>query len=335
VTATASPASAPTAAVPARRWLPGLVGLGLIWGSSFMFIKIAVSSLPAAYVALGRIFFGAVVLVALLVILGQRVPRDASFWAHTTVVALVGIAAPFTFFSYGETQISSVLAGIWNATTPLIVLPMAVWVFRTERLSPRRLLGLVLGLTGALIILGVWRGVAGASLSGQLFCLAAAACYGIAIPYTKRFLAHRPESGVVMSACQLLIATGVLAIAAPLLSGGGPDLRTLTWPVIGSVVVLGAVGTGIAFVINLHNLRLVGASTASMVTYIIPIFATLLGVLVLHERLDWFQPVGAAVVLLGVAVSQGLLSRRSRPPSRHAPDQPLPLCSDESGEGRT
>ena len=127
---------------------------------------------------------------------------------------------------------------------------------------------------------------------------------GVAIPYTKKFIAPRPESGTVMSVCQLLIATAVLAVSAPLLSGSWPDPRTLTAPVIGAVVALGAIGTGLAFVINMRNIRLVGASTASMVTYVVPVFATVLGVVVLREQLEWFQPVGAAVVLLGVAVSR-------------------------------
>ena len=136
-----------------------------------------------------------------------------------------------------------------------------------------------------------------------------------------------------MSACQLLVATGVLLIAAPLLSRGLPDPTAWSWPVIASVVALGAVGTGLAFVINMRNIRLVGATTASMVTYVVPVFATLLGVLVLRESLEWFQPVGALVVLLGVAVSQGLLSRRRAP--KPTAERPLPLCSGESGDGRT
>ncbi len=233
MTTTAPPVAAPTAAVSVRQWLPGLAALGLIWGSSFLFIKVGVSALPPAYVALGRVLSGAVVLVAFLAIIRDRLPRELNLWAHNAVVAVLGIAVPFSLFAYAETQISSVLAGIWNAVTPLIVLPMAVAVFRTEKLTTRRVLGLTLGLVGALIILGIWRGVGGASLSGQLLCLAAAACYGVAIPYTKRFIAPRPESGAVMSACQLLVATGVLLIAAPLLSRGLPDPTAWSWPVIG------------------------------------------------------------------------------------------------------
>ena len=330
MTGTTHPAPVVAAPVALRRWLPGLLGLALIWGSSFLFIKIGVLALPAAYVAFGRVASGAVVLVLLVLITRERWPRSLKLWGHNAFVGVVGIAAPFSLFAFGETHISSVLAGIWNATTPLFVLPMAVLVFRTELLSPRRVLGLALGLIGALVILGVWRGVGGVSLSGQLMCLGAAVCYGVAIPYTKRFIAPHPESGTVLSACQLLVATVVLAVASPILSGGGLDPAKVTWPVVGAVLALGVLGTGLAFVVNMRNIRLVGATTASMVTYIVPVFATLLGVTVLREPLEWFQPAGALVVLSGVAISQGLLSRRART----SPDilaDPKPLCSTEAG----
>ena len=141
-------------------------------------------------------------------------------------------------------------------------------------------------------------------------CLAAAACYGVAIPYTRRFIAPRPESGLVMSVCQLLIATVVLGVVAPLAGGGFPAVLDLSAPVVASVALLGVVGTGLAFVINLRNIRLLGASTAAMVTYVIPVFATIIGMVVLGEALAWYQPVGAVFVLLGVAVAQGVGSRR-------------------------
>jgi drug/metabolite transporter (DMT)-like permease len=116
-----------------------------------------------------------------------------------------------------------------------------------------------------------------------------------------------------MSACQLTVASAVLAVVAPLVSRSVPDVTSLSWRVVAAVVALGAIGTGLAFVINMRNIRVVGASTASLVTYMIPVFATIIGVLVLGEHVQWFQPVGALVVLLGVAVSQGLLPRRRTP----------------------
>lgn len=290
-----------------------MVALALIWGSSFLFIKVAVAELHPLYVALGRIACGALALGVVVAATRQRLSTDPRLWAHNAVIAAVGTAAPFSLFAYGEQRVSSVLAGIWNSVTPLVVLPMAVLVFRTERFTSRKVVGLTLGFVGALVILGIWRGVGGSSLSGQLMCFAAAACYGVGIPYQKRFVAGRPESGLVISLIQLLLATGLMAVIAPLVTQGVPDIAALSWRAIGSVVALGALGTGIAFVIHMRNIRLIGATVASMVTYIIPVFATLIGVLVLREELTWFQPVGALVVLVGVAISQGLFTRRRSP----------------------
>ena len=294
------------------RWIPGLLLLSAIWGSSFLFIKVGVSELPALFVAFGRVAGGALALLVVVALTRDRLPRDLRAWGHHTVVAVVGVAAPFSLFAFGEQRVSSVLAGIWNSITPLVVLPMAVLVFRTEKMTARRMIGLALGFAGALVILGVWQGVGGASLAGQLMCLAAAACYGVSIPYVRRYITPLPYSGVVSSLCQLLVATALLAIVAPVFSGGFPDVLSLSWPVVASVAALGVLGTGLAFVLHLRNIRLVGASSASTVTYIIPIFATVIGVVVLRERLDWFAPVGAAIVLLGVAIASGIRLGRRR-----------------------
>jgi drug/metabolite transporter (DMT)-like permease len=279
--------------------------LAAIWGSSFLFIKVGVTELHPLFVALGRVLGGAVALVVVVLLTRDRLPRDPRFWGHNGVVAVLGVALPFSLFGFGEQRISSVLAGIWNSVTPLIALPMAVLVFRTEPMTRRRVLGLVLGFVGAATILGVWQGVGGSTLAGQLMCFAAAACYGVAIPYTRRFISPRPESGVAASASQLLIAAVVLAVVAPLVAGGYPRVTELSGSVLASVATLGVLGSGLAFVLHMRNIRLLGASTASMVTYLIPVFATAIGVLVLGEKLVWFEPVGAAIVLLGVAIAQG------------------------------
>jgi drug/metabolite transporter (DMT)-like permease len=299
-----------------RAFLPGYLALAVIWGASFLFIKIGVRELHPLYLTLFRVATGALTLLVVLAVTRVRLPRDPKLWAHLSVAGTIGVAVPFTLFGYGEERVSSVLAGIWNATTPLIALPMAVFAFRTERLTTRGAVGIGIGFAGVLTVLGVWQGVGGSHLTGQLMCFGAAACYGVGIPYMKRFVAGRSESGVALSAAQLVAATVLLAIVTPLLVGAPPAPTGLSLDVIGSVVALGALGTGLAFVINMRNIRLAGASTASTVTYLIPIAATIIGVIVLDERLSWYQPVGAAVVLAGVAVSQGLLRRRKRSVSR-------------------
>lgn len=298
--------------VDVRAFLPGFLILAAIWGASFLFIKVGVRELHPLYLTLGRVGSGALTLLVVVAITRDRLPRDPKLWAHLTLVSVIGVAAPFTLFGFGEQRVSSVLAGIWNATTPLIALPVAVLAFRTERMTVRRAVGVGLGFVGVLTVLGVWQGVGGSQLTGQLMCFGAAACYGFAIPYQKRFVAGRPESGVALSAAQLLVATALLAVVAPLFAGAPPVPTGLSLDVVGSVLALGALGTGVAFVINMRNIRLAGASVASTVTYLIPIVATVIGIVGLGEHIAWHQPVGALIVLAGVAVSQGVLSNRVR-----------------------
>jgi drug/metabolite transporter (DMT)-like permease len=296
-----------------RSWLPSFILLAAIWGSSFLFIKVGVAELHPVYVTLGRVGAGAVTLLIVMALLRERLPRDWRLWGHLTVIGTVGVAIPFTLFGYGEQRVSSLLAGIWNATTPLVVLPLAVLVFRTEKMTARKAVGMALGFVGVLVVLGVWEGVGGAQFIGQLMCFAAAACYGLVIPYQKRFIADRPVSGLALAAGQVITATVLLAVIAPLVAGAPTAPTDLSLKAIASVVALGALGTGLAFVLHMRNIRLVGASTASMVTYLIPVFAVLIGVLVLGEHLTWHQPVGALIVLVGVAISQGALAgRRAR-----------------------
>lgn len=295
----------------ARRggWLPAFLLLAAIWGGSFLFIKVGVRELHPVYVTLGRVGAGALTLLVVILVTRDRLPRDPRLWGHLAVVAAVANAVPFTLFGYGEERISSVLAGIWNATTPLIALPVAVLVFHTERMTARRAVGVGLGFLGVLVVLGVWRGVGGAGLTGQLMCFGAAACYGLGIPYQRKFITGRSESGTALAAAQLLVATALMAVAAPLFAGAPPAPASLSADVIGSVLALGALGTGLAFVLLFRVIREAGATTASTVTYLVPLFATVVGILVLDEHLAWYEPVGGLVVLVGVAISQGALPR--------------------------
>ncbi|MEV6283650.1 DMT family transporter [Kribbella sp. NPDC051770] len=298
---------------PVRAWLPTMLTLAAIWGCSFLFISVGVRELHPMYLALGRVIAGSAVLVAILVIKREALPRDPRLWAHTFVIGAIGSAIPWTLFGYGEQRVPSLLAGIWNGITPLVVLPVAVLVFRTEKFTAQRVAGLLIGFLGMLVVLGAWNIEGGADLTGQLLCMAAAVCYGLAVPYQKRFVAGSTLSGTALSASLLLCATVQLAVVAPIVTGEAPPMPwTLSPEVIGSVLALGGLGSGIAFVLSMRNIRLIGASMSSMVTYLMPIFAIAVGVLILGEHLTWYQPVGALVVLTGVAVSQGVVRRPAR-----------------------
>jgi drug/metabolite transporter (DMT)-like permease len=292
-----------------------MLTLAAIWGCSFLFISVGVRELPPLYLALGRVLAGSVVLLAILVAKRDSLPRDPRLWAHSFVLGAIGSAIPWTLFGYGEERIPSLLAGIWNGITPLIVLPIAVLIFRTETFSLQRGLGLMTGFLGMLVVLGAWHVEGGADLTGQALCMLAAVFYGLAIPYQKRFIAGTTLSGTALSASLLLCATVQLAIVAPIVTRQAPPAPwSLSIEVVLSVVALGALGSGLAFVLNLRNIRLIGASRSSMVTYLMPVFSIIVGVIVLHEHITWYQPVGGLIVLLGVAISQGLVGSFRRKP---------------------
>ncbi|WP_233711948.1 DMT family transporter [Kribbella turkmenica] len=302
--------------VPLQAWLPTMLTLAAIWGCSFLFISVGVRELHPLYLALGRVVAGSLVLVIILAAKRESLPREPRLWVHSFVVGAVGSAIPWTLFGYGEQRIPSLLAGIWNGITPLVVLPIAVLIFRTETFSVQRVLGLMVGFGGMLVVLGAWNVQGGADLTGQALCMLAAVCYGFAVPYQKRFIAGTTLSGTALSASLLICATVQLAVVAPIVTREAPPVPwSLSIEVLGSVIALGALGSGLAFVLSLRNIRLIGASRSSMVTYLMPVFSILVGVIVLHEHITWYQPVGALVVLLGVAVSQGLLRNPRRKPA--------------------
>jgi len=276
----------------------------VIWGSSFLFIKVLDRHWPAVWVAFGRVVLGALALGLLVVLRRERFPADRRLWVHSLVAAILFNAAPFTLFAFGEKHVSSIMAGLWNASTPLWVLVVLLLAFPEERPTRSRLLGIGTGFLGAALLLGPWRGLGGGQWIGDLACGAAALCYGIGFPYTRRYLASRADSGVVLSACQLGCAVVVLAPFLLLAKAPSTGIGLDGW---GSLLALGALGSGVAYALNYAVVRARGSAVASTVTYLIPVVSTVLGVAVLSEPLHWNQPVGALVLLAGIAISQGTL----------------------------
>jgi drug/metabolite transporter (DMT)-like permease len=302
----------PTRDVRTRRsadWLGSYLLLSAIWGTSFLFIKIADRQLSPLQVVLARVALGSVTVLAVLLVRRVRLPSSTRTWAHLAFLALVSNVLPFSLIAYGETHISSVLAGLWNATTPLFTLLIALAVLPEERPTRERIGGLALGFLGVALVLGPWSGLRGSLLEGSIAVGAASACYGFSFTYLRRYVANRSDPGVSLVAGQLLCSTAMMAVvtgvftSAPSHLGAGPLL---------SVVALGVLGTGVAYVLNYAVVRRAGATIASTVTYLIPLVATACGVALLDERLDWNEPVGALVVLLGVAMSQSAPGARLR-----------------------
>lgn len=278
-------------------WIWQLALLTLIWGSSFMLIKVALEDVAPLHVALGRITIGALTLLAILIFTRERLPRERDIWLHGVGIGLLMNAAPFTFVSYGEEHLGSVEAGIWNATTPLFVL-LVLLAARSESLSPRRIGGLLLGFGGVLLVLAPWTGIAGGERIGHLAFAGMAACYGLGTCWMRVAYHGRRYSATALSAVQLVCASAwMLLVAIPV--EGAPAVTPSRLSVL-CVVALGALGTGIAYILFTGLVRKVGSATAASVTYLMPIVSTTLGVLVLSEPIGWHEPVGTAVILLGV-----------------------------------
>lgn len=287
-------------------WPARLLLLGAIWGMSFVLIKVGNRGFTPVQVSFGRMFFGLLVLAPVLLAQRGRLPRDARTWAHLFVAAVLVNSAPFTLFAFGEQHVSSLLAGIWNGTTPLFVLIVVLVTLPEERPTRERAVGLAIGFAGVLVVLGAWRGIGSGELVGSAACLAAAILYGIGFPYLRRYLATGTLTVPVLAFGQLAMGTLQLALILPF-AGGLPE--ALPAGSLAALAALGAVGTGAAYLLNYSIIRDAGATAASTVTYLVPVFATVAGVALLGERLTWNEPVGGLLVLLGVAASQGRLRR--------------------------
>jgi drug/metabolite transporter (DMT)-like permease len=292
---------APTTAAWAEMGL-----LASIWGTSFLFIKVGLEGLSPAQIALGRLLFGAAVLLAVLAVRRERLPRARRTWLHLAVLGVISNIAPFYLFGFGEERISSGLAGIYNASVPLATMLVALAAFDEEHASPARLGGLALGFGGVLVVLAPWQGVGGSDLAGQLACLGAAACYGVSANYARHFTARLGHSPLVLAGGQLLAASVLLGAATPFVAD---DTTHLDLHIVLAIASLGALGTGVAYLIYFRLIVGFGAVYASTVTYLVPVVAVALGVAFRGESLHWYDVAGALLVLAGVALSQGLPRR--------------------------
>ncbi|MEU9100690.1 DMT family transporter [Streptomyces sp. NPDC048361] len=292
---------------PALDWRVRFAGLSLIWGFSFLLIKVGTDGFAPFQVTFGRLLFGTLVLAVAMAVKRAPLPRGRRTWLHLTVAAFFLNAAPFSLFAYAELTIPSTLAGICNATSPLWGMALSMVALSEDRPTRRRVAGLGLGFLGVLTVLGAWQGFQGLDAKGTAMALLASLCYPVGWIYVRRTLAGTGHSSLSLIGPQLGVATLQLALVTPLFAG-----FPSSFPVVAllAVAALGALGTGLAVLVQYGLVNEVGPTTAQMVTYFIPVIATAAGVAVLGESLSWNTPVGAAIVLAGAALTQ------SRPRAR-------------------
>lgn len=290
-------------------WQAWFVLLGAIWGCSFWWIKLGLRAMSPVDVAFARLAAGAVTLLVIAGVTRTALPRKLVTWGELFILAALLNSAPFTLFSYGETHISAVLAGLINACTPLTTLIVALFILRQETFRPVIVGGLVLGLLGVIVVIGVWNGFVTGQLLGIGACLGAVICYGFGFSYARSHLSKLPDTPVALATGQVLC--GTLQLLPFSLAFG----HVHTYRPLSSLLALGALGvlgTGFAYILNFDIVRQAPATIASSVTYVTPVFAVVVGIAFLGESLTWNEPLGALLILGGVALAQGRIHRRAR-----------------------
>jgi drug/metabolite transporter (DMT)-like permease len=290
-----------------KSWLPAYLALGLVWGCSFIFIKLGLEFLTPFGVAFVRCALGAITLLIVVKLMKIDLPKEKSTWYKLWIVAMLLNVVPGILFAYAELHVTSVLAGIINATTPLATLIVMLIAFREEKLKAEQVYGLLLGGLGVMVVLGIWQGIGDNQLTGVIALLIAVTCYGISFPYSKRNiipLGLKPEA----AATTQLIMAAITLLPFYLYDGISQD--NYRPENIFAMLALGILGSGFAYIWNFSIIAAAGSSIASSVTYLTPVVAVFVGWLFLGEVIVWHEPVGALLVILGAAVSQGRFNRR-------------------------
>lgn len=282
-----------------RGWLPNYLLAALIWGTSFYFIEILLTAFHPTVVALLRLSIGAIVLLTMSHLMGLKLPVE--IWRKLFFAGILMNSLPGFLFAFAQDYVSSILAGIINATTPLMTLLFILFVFREQQVTKSQIVGLVVGFLGVLIVLGVWTGLPSGQFIGVIAMVCATAGYGFSLPYYRKHIVPLNYPPTSLMALQVAIsAVQILPFALFNL-----QLRSeITWQVGLSALLLGGLGSGLAYVMHYQVTKVAGAAIASSVTYVMPVVAAAAGVLLLNEILHWYEFAGAAVVMIGIIISQ-------------------------------
>ena len=298
--------------ISATDWLL-LIALSILWGGSFYFVKVAVLEIPPLTLAFCRVVIAGAVIAILVRPLGGTFPGDRATWKTFAVVATLNNVVPFTLIVWGQQYIPIGLASILNATSPLFTVVVAHFATQDDKLTVNRALGLIAGFIGVVILIGpdlltelghhVW---------AQLALLAAAFFYALGAIYTRRLRGHQP---VTIAAGQLLMAA-VLLLPLTLLVDRPWTMGPVSGAAIWATIAMAVLSTALAYLIYFRILNRAGATNALLVTFLIPVSAILLGMLLLDERLDARQLAGMAAIAIGLAAIDGrpvrLLARKFR-----------------------
>jgi drug/metabolite transporter (DMT)-like permease len=288
-------------------WLGILV---VLWGSAFALISVSLRDFTPLQVVNARLWIGALVLLILMKGRGQETPRDGKTWSFFLAMAVLGNALPFFLISWGQQEVASGVTGILMAIMPLIVLPLAHFLVPDEGMTVTRLIGFTLGFAGIVFLTGpeVLREFngQGTALWSQIAILSGAVCYAFNLIIARKAPPHEP----LVTAAWVLVLSACLSSVALWIDGDILPERPSLTPTI-ALVALGVLSTGIATEVYFRVVTRAGATFLSLINYLIPIFAVLVGAVFLGEHIPVSSLIALVIILAGVVISQ-----RSKPATR-------------------
>ncbi|MDH4346450.1 MAG: DMT family transporter [Thermoleophilia bacterium] len=285
-----------------RRDATLLLLLSAIWGSSFLFIKLGVDEVEPSVVVLGRLVVGVALLAPLAVVRGGLRPIRAVL-LPLAVLGALNNALPFWLLGFAETRIDSGLTAVVQAAAPIFTVLLATWIDRSQRVRGLRLAGILVGFVGVALLVGLQRG---GEVTAALAVVGTALCYAVSVLFAGRTLKGvRPLQASIGQ-----LAFGMLVVA-PVALAQLPDEAPSAGSVA-AIVALGALGTGVAYLLYFAIIASAGASRAILVTYLVPAFALVYGVVLLDEPLTWTAVLGLLLILGGTTLASGVAHARAR-----------------------
>ncbi len=288
-----------------KEWVLIII-LSIVWGGSFFFVGVAVKELPPLTIVLGRVTLASVILLAIVYFKGEKMPSSLTVWGSFIVMGALNNLIPFCLIVWGQTHIESGLASILNATTPIFSIVLAHFFTREEKLTFNRISGIVLGWIGVSVLIGIesLRGF-GIEVFGQIAVLGAAISYAFAAIYGRRFKDMNP----IVVATGMLCGSTIMMIPLALYFDQPWNLAPSGMTIM-SVFGLAAISTSLAYIIYFHVLATAGPTNLLLVTFLIPISAIALGVIVLGEQFGWEVFVGMGMIFLGLITIDGRLLKK-------------------------
>lgn len=286
-----------------------LVALSIIWGGSFFFIEVLVDHLPPLTIVTLRVGLATIALWGIVLAMKLPLPKTWEHWSALFIVAIVNNVLPFSLIVWGQTQISSGLASIFNATTPFFTVLVAGALLVDERITKPKIIGVIIGLFGTVILIGptALKGMTG-SMLGQLAVMGAAISYACAGAYSRRFKTWG-LSPLIIATGQVTMATLILLPITLIVDKPWIDFF-MPFEAIWAIAGLAFFSTVIAYILYFRLLASAGATNAALVTFLIPISAILLGVTILGETFTGLQAIGMSFIGLGLLVMDGRVFRK-------------------------